>query len=616
MPAIERNPARLFAPPAVQSTRREDGSQLLRSPMPLGIVTRCVGDWLVRWAQDAPQRLFLMERNPAGSWRGVTYEETLHQVRCIAAWLLANGVSARRPLVILSDNSIEHGLLTLAATHVGIPVIPVSPAYSLVSKDFGKLKAIQSQISAGALFVADHTRFAPALAAISDLHDGRIIAGATSGDVPDTTGFAQLLQGNSGASVDAAFAAVNPDTVAKILFTSGSTGMPKGVINTQQMLCSNQQAHAQLWPFLEDTPPVIVDWLPWNHTFGGNLNFGMILRNGGTLYIDGGRAAPGLFDTTVRNLRDVAPTIYFNVPRGYDMLVTALRNDETLRRRFFSRLQVMLTAAAALPQNLWEALTEMAVQTVGEPVPLVSAWGATETAPLATSCHFQADRTGVIGLPVPGTELKLVPNGGKLEVRVRGPNVMPGYWRQPEVTSTVFDADGFYSVGDAVRLVDEAHPDKGLIFNGRIAEDFKLSTGTWVNVGALRVKAIAALAPIAQDIVLAGHNSDSIAFMIFPNVAACRQLCGNLTPDCDVYRVLAHSAVRRHVKAAMDALRREGGGSSTYATAAVLMAEPPSIDGGEITDKGYINQRAVLERRADLVAKLMARPAADEVIHS
>jgi feruloyl-CoA synthase len=347
----------------------------------------------------------------------------------------------------------------------------------------------------------------------------------------------------------------------------------------------------------------VVDWLPWSHTVGANHNFNLVLRQGGTLYIDAGRPAPPLFSQTVANLRDVAPTIYFNVPRGYDMLVAALQSDARLRRNFFSRLQVVFYAAAALPQNLWDALRRLAEETVGEPVVVTSAWGSTETAPLAADCHFQAERSGVIGLPVPGTELKLVPNGEKLEVRVRGPNVTPGYWGRPDLTAAHFDAEGFYRIGDAVRFADPDRPEAGLLFDGRVAEDFKLDSGTWVSVGTLRVRAIAALAPVAQDVVVAGHDRRDVGFLVFPNVAACRSLA-NLGDDAAPDEVLAHPRVRDAVRRGLDALRLESSGSSMHATRAVLVALPPSIDRGEITDKGYINQRAVLAGRAGAVEAL------------
>jgi feruloyl-CoA synthase len=411
-----------------------------------------------------------------------------------------------------------------------------------------------------------------------------------------------------------AFAAVGPDTIAKILFTSGSTGIPKGVVNTQRMLCASQQARLQVWPFLAGTPPVIVDWLPWNHTFGGNHNFNMILRNGGSLYIDGGKAAPGLFDKTLENLREISPTIYFNVPRGYDFLVSALRTDTALKERFFQRLQVIFYAAAALPQHLWEALEQLSATAAADRrIPMVAAWGATETAPLATDCHFQARRSGVIGLPVPGTELKLVPSGGKLEIRVRGVNVMPGYWRAPAATAAAFDEEGFYRIGDAVRWLDEKCPEAGLIFDGRIAEDFKLTSGTWVNVGSLRLRALEALAPVAQDIVLCGHDRDDIRLLVFPNVAACRQLA-RLDGQAGIEDVLAAPDVRQAVAAGLRRLKDSASGATTCAACALLLSEPPSIDAGEITDKGYINQRAVLDRRAALAAALYRSPAPEEAV--
>ncbi|TAK51675.1 MAG: feruloyl-CoA synthase [Gammaproteobacteria bacterium] len=606
MARIERDPARLFAPPAVERTRRADGSILLRSPEPLLPYSRCIGDWLVEWAATAPDRPFLLERGPGGGWQGVTYAEALKKVRSIGAWLLQQGLTADSPVAILSDNSVEHGLLALAAMHVGITVMPISPAYSLMSRDFGKLKTIFALAPPAVVYVADAARFAPALAAVADLHRGSVIAGG-AGPVPaGMRPFAELLAAPAGAEVDRAFAAVGPDTIAKVLFTSGSTGIPKGVINTQRMLCSNQQGNRQLWPFLVTQPPVLIDWLPWNHTFGGNYCFNLVLRNGGTLHVDEGRPAPGLFEKSLANLREVAPTAFFNVPRAYDMLVTALRGDEALRRNFFSRLQLIFYAAAALPQHLWDALIELAEQTVGEHVVLTSSWGSTETAPMVTNCHFQATQAGVIGNPAPGCELKLVPASGKLEVRVRGPNVTPGYYRRPDLTTECFDEEGFYRIGDAVRFVDEAHPELGLLFDGRVAEDFKLTTGTWVNVGGLRVKGLAALAPVAQDIVVAGHDRDEIGFLVFPNLPECRKLCGDLAADAPAESVLAHPAVRDRILSGLRKLASEGTGTSTYATRALLLAEPPSIDAGEITDKAYINQGAVLAQRDRLVQALYA----------
>jgi feruloyl-CoA synthase len=400
--------------------------------------------------------------------------------------------------------------------------------------------------------------------------------------------------------------------VAKLLFTSGSTDEPKAVINTQRMLCSNQRAILQVWPFLKE-PPVLLDWLPWHHTFGGNHNFNLTLFNGGTLYIDRGRPVAGAFNETLENLRDVAPTVMFNVPRAYDFMVTALRDDRALRERFFSRLRLIFYAAAALPEHTWDALNALSTETLGRPVPLVSSWGLTETAPAATSCHYQATRTGVIGLPIPGCELKLVPSGDRLEARVRGPNVMPGYWKRPDLTAECFDEEGFFKTGDAVRFVDAERPELGLLFEGRLGENFKLTTATWVHVGALRLKAIAALAPVAHDIVITGHGRDEVGFLIVPQLDACRTL-GGLPDDAAPADILGHARVRHCVAFGLRALALAGGGSSTYATRALLLEQPLSIDAGELTDKGYVNQRAVLTRRRALVDRLYTTPFDTSVI--
>ena len=577
---------------AVDVDRRPDGTILLRSPEPLGACDRAVGEWLEYWARTTPDRSFLLERLD-GVWRGTTYAEARDRVRRLATWLLQNA-PAKGPVAILSDNSVEQGLLTLAGMHVGIPVAPVSPAYSTQSRDFAKLKTIISLIEPAVVYVSDPARYRPALEAIRPLHHG-IEASPRS--------FERLPAADE-ATVEARFRAIGPDTIAKLLFTSGSTGEPKGVINTQGMLCSNQQARIQTWPFLRDEPPVIVDWLPWSHTFGGNHNFSMVLRNGGTLYIDAGRPVPPLFSHTVANLRDVASTIHFNVPRGYDMLVAALDADAALRETFFSRIRIVFYAAAALPPHLWDALRRLARESTDRDIITTSAWGSTETAPLAADCHWQADRSGVIGLPAPGTELKLVPSGAKLEVRVRGANVTPGYWKRPELAAALWDEEGYYRIGDAMRFADPDRPECGLVFDGRVAEDFKLDTGTWVSVGVLRVKAIAALAPVAQDIVVAGHDRSEVGFLVFPNVAACRALVPSLPPDAPLDLVLGSDPVRARVREGLVGLRNESSGSSGHANRALLLVEPPSIDRGEITDKAYLNQRAVLSFREGLVREL------------
>jgi feruloyl-CoA synthase len=598
------DPQTLFATPDIVAERRADGSIRLRSMTPLQETARCVGDWLEHWARQAPGRIFLGERSSADApWTTITYNDALRQVRSAGAWILARGMSPERPLVVLSDNSIEHALFALGAMHVGAPVASISPAYSLMSKDFDKLKSMIALLDPGAIYVSSLKPFAPALAAIKPLHNAAIVSGdAESGDAISFRAIAGTPEIDA---VARAFAAITPDTIAKFLFTSGSTGTPKAVINTQRMLTSSQQAKAQTWSFLDSAQGelVILDWLPWSHTFGANHNFNLVLRNGGTLYIDGGKPAPSLFATSLANLRSVMPTVYFNVPRGFDMLIAALREDEELRRRFFNEVKFAFYAGAALPQNLWDALEDLSVKTTGRAMPMVSAWGSTETSPLATDCHFQAERSGNIGVPIPGTELKLVPCGDKLEVRVRGPNVTPGYWKAPELTAKAFDEDGFYLIGDAVTFADPDRPECGLFFDGRVAEDFKLNSGTWVSVGTLRVAGIAALAPLAQDIVVTGHGGDQVRFLVFPNIAACRAHAG-LADSAGVSEVIGSEKVRASIAEGLAKLKAQGGGSSTFATRAVLLAEPASVDGGEITDKGYINQRAVLTRRAAAVALL------------
>jgi feruloyl-CoA synthase len=593
----------LFATPNTVAEQRADGSIVLRSGEPLRDCARCIGDWLEHFARQTPDAIFLAERDSADTpWATVTYAGALRRVRAAASWILTQELSAERPVVILSDNSIDHALLALAAQHVGVPSAAISPAYSLMSKDFDKLKSMIALLEPGAIYVSATKPFSAALAAIRPLHKAQIISG-NAGDA-DALAFRTVAATVETTGVATAFAAVTPDTIAKFLFTSGSTGTPKAVINTQRMLTSSQQAKAQTWTFLEQSDDlVILDWLPWSHTFGANHNFNLVLRNGGSLYIDGGKPAPGLFATSLANLKSVMPTVYFNVPRGFDMLIAALRGDEELCRRFFGEVKFAFYAGAALPQNLWDALEELSIMTVGRAMPMVSAWGSTETSPLATDCHFLAERSGNIGVPIPGTELKLVTSGDKLEVRVRGPNVTPGYWKVPELTRQAFDEEGFYLIGDAVKLADVSRPERGLFFDGRVAEDFKLNTGTWVSVGTLRVAGIAALAPLAQDIVVTGHGGDEVRFLVFPNIVACRAQAG-LPETAGVNDVLAHDKVRAAIAQGLSKLKQQGANSSGHATRALLLAEPPSVDGGEITDKGYINQRAVLTRRADAVARL------------
>jgi feruloyl-CoA synthase len=476
-----------------------------------------------------------------------------------------------------------------------------------MSRDHAKLKAVFSLLEPGLVYVSDEARFAAPLASLAAF-GFELVSSVPAGRA---TPFADLLATRPGADAEAAAAAVGPDTIAKFLLTSGSTGEPKAVVNTQRMLTSNQESWRVLWPFLAEAPPVLVDWMPWNHTFGGNADCNIVLSNGGTLYIDEGKPAPGAIETSVANLREIAPTMYLNVPRGFDMLLPYLEGDAQLRRNFFSRLKLIFYAGAALPPSLWARLEKLGIEETGKRVRMISAWGSTETAPMATCVHYDIDHAGVIGNPAPGSTLRLIPAGQsegrtKYEIRVKGPNVTPGYWKRDDLTRAAFDDEGFYRIGDAVRFADESDHARGIEFAGRVAEEFKLMSGTWVHTGALRVKAIAALAPVAQDIVITGHDRENIGFLIFPNIAACRQLAGGLGGDAPLAAVLEHAAVVALVGQGLRSLKGEGGGSSTYATRALLMEEPPQIDGGEITDKGYINQRATLARRTALVEALHA----------
>ena len=605
MSQVVRDASRMFVEPKVLIEDRPDGSRILRSGISLPEnCGRCVGEWLIKWAEKKPDQTFIAERGLNGEWEKLTYAQTLAKVRRIASWLLTQNLSPERPVVVLSENGIEHALLSQAAMFIGVPVCTISAGYSLASKDHLKLKANIELMRPGVVYADNISRFEAALKAIAPLHDGVIVAGSRGNTINGAIPFEVLLEREDAGAVDAAFKAITPDTIAKFIFTSGSVGAPKAVTITQRMLCTNSAMKEKIWPFLLETPPVILDWLPWSHVFGGNHNFNLALYFGGTFYIDEGKPTPTGLDKTLRNLREVSPTIYFSVPLGYDMLTPALRNDPVLRKSFFSQLQLIFYAGAALPTHIWEELESLAEKEVGSKVLMVSSWGSTETAPAATDCHFQVVKSGTIGVPVPGTELKLVNSADKLEVRVRGPNVTPGYWKQPDITAKSFDEEGFYMIGDAVEFVDESRPELGLLFDGRVGEDFKLLSGTWIHVGTVRVAGIDAMSPVAQDIVVAGHDRDEIAFLVFPNVPECRTLCCDLPADASVQQVLEHPAVVARVKEGFVALAK--GASSTKVRRAILMSEPPSSEVGEITEKGYLNQRMVLNRRADLVAKIYA----------
>lgn len=593
-------PSALFAPPSVRLRREPNGELFLESGIPLPEGDRRVGDWLLRWAAEAPDRTLFAERAGEG-WRRLSYAEALEAAVATAGWLLSTEASAERPVMALSENAIDLAVLSLAAMHVGVPICVVSSAYSLMSKDHARLKAMTALLTPAVVFASDSGPYGPALDAIRDLHGGvELLSRDPAGRGAQI--FAEARAPSAAGVVEDAFARVGPGTTAKLLFTSGSTGAPKAVINTHRMLTTNQEANREIWTVLKTKPPVIVDWLPWSHTFGGNFCTHMVLRNGGTMHIDDGRPAPPLIGRTVENCKLARPTLALNVPRGFAMLADALEEDAAFREAFFG-IDFAMNAAAGLPPGLRARFARLSRESLGRELPFVGAWGSTETSPLATHCQFATEDPANVGLPVPGVTLKLVPNGGKLEARVKGPNVMPGYFRDPARTAEAMDADGFYRIGDALRLVDEADPARGLSFDGRVSEDFKLASGTWVSVGALRLAGIDALAPLAQDIVVAGHDRDAVGFLLVPNEAACRALAG-LPAEAPLADVLASLAVRAAVAEGLARLRREGGGTSRWAARARFLTAPPSPDAGEVTDKAYLNQRRLLANRPEEVEAL------------
>ena len=601
--------ARVAACLDAEHRRGADGIERLRSTVALGPYPDRLTDRLEHWARLAPDRTLVARRERGGDWRRIGYAQMLERARAIGQALVERGLGPERPVAILSGNDLEHLSLALGAMWAGVPYAPVSPAYSLLSQDHGKLRHVLNSITPGLLF-ASGPEYAKAIRAVADpdielvMTDGRVEGRAV-------TPFDALLGTAPGAAIDAAHAQVGPDTIAKFLFTSGSTRVPKGVINTHRMLCSNQQMLCQAMAFLADEPPVLVDWLPWNHTFGGNHNTGITIYNGGTLYIDDGKPTAQGIGETLRNLREISPTVYFNVPKGFEEIVAAMRTDDVLRQSLFARVKAFMFAGAGLSQPVWDELDRIAEQTIGARIPMITGLGMTETAP---SCTFALRagqvRSGHIGLPCPGVEVKLVPGKGKTEIRFRGPNVMPGYWRLPEATAHAFDEEGFYRTGDAVKWTDPADPRKGLMFDGRIAEDFKLSTGTFVSVGPLRARIIAAGAPCVQDAVITGIDRDDVGMLVFPRIDECRKLAG-LGDDVGADEVLRHPVVRAHFQTLVDRMWREGTGSASRVARAHVMSVPPSIDRDEVTDKGSINQQAVLRQRAALVEALY-RDAGDD----
>jgi feruloyl-CoA synthase len=601
-----------FGDPAVSVDRRDDGTIYLRPKVALGEYPARLTDRLHHWAKAEPNRIFMAERSAGGSWRQVSYAQLLASSRHIASGLLARGLSADKPIVILSGNSIDHALLAFGALYAGIPFCPVSPAYSLISRDYGKLGFVMKLLTPGLVFADDATKFADALSA-NVAADIEIVA--SRGDVPgrELTRLSDLLATPEHPGLDSAHDAIGPDTTAKFLLTSGSTGNPKAVINTQRMICANQVMLRQTLAFLKDEPPVIVDWLPWNHTFGGNHNIGLTLYNGGSMYLDAGKPMPGGIEETARNLREISPTVYFNVPKGYESLLPYLRDDKALRAKFFHRLHAMFFAGAALSPYVWNGLDELAVQETGFRVPVLTGLGASETAPFFMSVTPATSRSGHVGLPVSGNEAKLVPDNGKLEVRARGPNVTPGYWRQPELTAAAFDDEGFYKFGDAIKPADPDDLSAGFDFDGRIAEDFKLASGTWVSVGPLRARLIAACAPLMRDVVIAGINRDEVSALVILDLDGCRVVNPALPAD-DLAAAASDALIRDAFRERMTRFLATATGSSNRITRAILIDTPLSIDRGEVTDKGSINQRAVLDHRSRLIEDLYSPTPAAHVI--
>jgi feruloyl-CoA synthase len=599
-----------FGIEAVQLRHGEDGVTYVQAAQALEDYPLRLTDRLVHWARTTPDTTFIAKRDASGTWRRISYAQALDMARRIGEALIGRQLSAERPVAILSENDLEHAMLSLACQYAGIPYAPISPAYSLVSKDFDKLRHVLGILTPGLVFASHGGRYAQAIAATLPAGAELVLTEAPPAGQSCTL-FATLAATEATAAIDAAQAATGPDTIAKFLFTSGSTKLPKAVINTQRMLCSNMQMVRQCWPFLAEEPPVLVDWLPWNHTFGGNKTFNLTLYNGGTLYIDDGKPTPQGIAGTLRNLREIAPTLYFNVPKGWEEIAQAMQTDPVLRKNFHSRLKLEFYAAASLPQPIWDRLHMLAEQECGERIVMTTGLGMTETAPCALFVTRERVRAGDLGIPCPGIETKLVPHGDKTEVRYRGPSVTPGYWRAPAQTAEAFDDDGYFRSGDAVRWRDPSQPGLGFVFDGRVAEDFKLVTGTWVSVGGLRARIQHEGAPYVHDAVITGHDRAEVGMLILPHIELCRRLAG-LDAQARPADILAAPPVRAFFQGVVDRLDAQGTGSANRVARAMLLAEPPSIDRGEITDKGSINQRAVLSHRAPLVDALYA--GADSVV--
>jgi feruloyl-CoA synthase len=587
--------------------RRADGSCILRLDEALKPCPQRFAERLLHWATVAPERVFMARRSPNGAgWDRLSYAETLLRVRAVSQALLDRGLSPERPVMILSENDLENQVLALACLRSGVPYVPVSPGYSLLSKDFLKLRHVLAVMTPGLVFAASARRYAAALA---EVPAGVEIVVTGEPSEHDATSFASLLETRATQAVDMANARIGPDTVGKVLFTSGTSGAPKRVVYSHRMLTSNRQQVAQTLAFVQDEPPVMIDWLPWHHTFGGTNNVGIALWSGGSFYIDPGRPVPEGIAPTVGALREIAPTRYLNTPGGFDALLPHLRADEALRRNFFSRLQLIYYGGARLPAHIWDGLDRLAVETIGQRILICSGIGSTETGPVPTSTNWDPRREPMVGLPVPGCDVKLAPVANKLEIRIRGPNVTPGYWRDAARTTAAFDDEGFFRMGDAATFVDPTRPEAGIRFDGRISDNFKLMSGTWVEVVHLRDALVAAFAPYLKEAVIAGHDRGDVTALLFPDVEACRRL----DPSA-VGAVVASPTVRAHFQTLLDAFAAKATGGASRIARVLLEAEPPTLDSGEVTDKSTVSQRAVLERRAASVARLYAEPPDRDII--
>ncbi|MHB0952919.1 MAG: feruloyl-CoA synthase [Allorhizobium sp.] len=588
--------------PKLEWQGRSDGSILIWRNDALGPYPDKITERFAHWAATASDRTWMAERDEHGSWRKLSYGEAMARIRAIAQAFLDFGLSVERPLIILSDNSIGHALMALGAQHVGIPSAAISPAYATASNEFDKLKDIVGQITPGLVFAEDAGPFHAAIAATFPPDVPVVCLRNPPADRPVRL-LSDLYDVEPGPAVDAAHAAVGPDTVAKFLFTSGTTGSPKAVIQTQRMLCSNQEMIADCYAFLREDPPIVVDWAPWNHTASGNKVFNMVIYHGGTFYIDKGRPTPTGIKETIANLREVSPTWYFNVPAGYEMLVHAMHDDEVLRDTFFRDLKMLMYAGAGMAQHTWDSLKELSKQAGGEPVHIGTGLGSTETAPFSLYCTEPQERPGNIGIPAQGITLKLVPVEDKFELRLKGPNVTPGYWRSPQLTAAAFDDEGFYMIGDAVKFAVDRDPRHGFFFDGRIAENFKLQTGTWVAVGKLRAQLVDQFGGLIRDAVITGADREELGALVVPFLPALRALVSGSDGLSDA-DILASPEVRAALAEKLAGHARSASGSATRVMRIMLLKDPPRFERGEVTDKGSINQRAMLSHRADLVAAL------------